>query len=201
MSIITPEEKATVVRFTHLSLLALGTATAILFLSFPGIVAAQRAFGLRWGPGVAGAFLLTGWALLTRRVEFSDRALRVPFDMGAAALNKASDATPVLPASPERRRVYLAGGHRSGWQQSIMNAAPGFDYFDPRSHGLDDPRSYTVWDLNAIDQSDILFVYFEATNPSGFGLSLEVGSSSLTRSQALIPRQRSIWGCSMKPLR
>ena len=38
-----------------------------------------------------------------------------------------------------------------------------------------DPKLYTEWDLQAIKNSEIIFAYFEGNNPSGYGLSLELG--------------------------
>lgn len=68
--------------------------------------------------------------------------------------------------------VYLAGGMRSGWQD-MMPCGPR--YLDPRSHGLTNPDDYTAWDLRAIGQCDVLFGYMEESNPSLYGLCLEVG--------------------------
>ncbi|MBU8921742.1 MAG: nucleoside 2-deoxyribosyltransferase domain-containing protein [Bacteroidales bacterium] len=71
--------------------------------------------------------------------------------------------------------VYLAGGMRTGWQDQVINAAPDLDYKDPRTHGLRKEKEYTEWDLNAIDESTIMFAFLEADNPSGAGLALEIG--------------------------
>ena len=72
-------------------------------------------------------------------------------------------------------KVYLAGGMKSGWQEKVKVDGPGAQYLDPSTHYLQNEREYTAWDLHAIHASDVLFVYFEADNPSGYGLSLEVG--------------------------
>ena len=37
------------------------------------------------------------------------------------------------------------------------------------------PQVYTAWDLWAVRECDIVFVYIEKDNPSGIGLALEVG--------------------------
>jgi len=73
-------------------------------------------------------------------------------------------------------RVYLAGGMKSGWQEKVRrNGPPGVRYLNPCDHGLSGEREYTAWDLYALKSSDVLFVYFESSNPSGYGLSLEAG--------------------------
>jgi hypothetical protein len=71
--------------------------------------------------------------------------------------------------------VYLAGGFASGWQDIVKARCPAAIYRDPRTHGLADPRDYTVWDLAAVREADILFAVLEATNPGGYALALEVG--------------------------
>ena len=74
-------------------------------------------------------------------------------------------------------KIYLAGGMKSGWQKKVKRACRAFDviFFDPCSHGLSDPAQYTLWDLDRIHQCDILFGFMETTNPSGHGLSAEIG--------------------------
>jgi len=73
-------------------------------------------------------------------------------------------------------KIYLAGGMKSGWQEKVKSVGPAeARYLDPCHHYLQDERQYTAWDLYAIRACDVLFVYFEANNPSGYGLSLEVG--------------------------
>lgn len=71
--------------------------------------------------------------------------------------------------------VYLAGGFKSGWQDVIVKQVPELLYIDPRSHGLKSKYDYTIWDTRAIRQSDIVFAYFESTNPGGYNLAFEVG--------------------------
>ena len=72
-------------------------------------------------------------------------------------------------------KIYLAGGMQSGWQEKVRAVGPEARYLDPSTHGLQDERQYTTWDLHAIRACDVLFVYFETDNPSGYGLSLEAG--------------------------
>lgn len=80
-----------------------------------------------------------------------------------------------MSTSHSRLSVYLAGGHRTEWREKVRQAAMGFVYRDPALHEIDNPRAYTAWDLEAIRRSDILFGYLEQTNPSGYGLALEIG--------------------------
>ena len=72
-------------------------------------------------------------------------------------------------------KVYLAGGMKSRWQDLVIAEFPGVQFIDPRSHGLKDERDYTKWDLDGIRACDVVFAYMDSENPSGFGLSLEVG--------------------------
>ena len=71
--------------------------------------------------------------------------------------------------------VYLAGGLASDWQDIVREACPSLIYLDPRCHGLVDEDQYTLWDLEAIRHCDILFAFFEESNPRGYNLSLEIG--------------------------
>jgi len=73
-------------------------------------------------------------------------------------------------------KVYLAGGMHSGWQDRVKTQGPSIvRYLDPCTHGLHQEREYTAWDLLALRSADVVFVYFEADNPSGYGLNLEAG--------------------------
>lgn len=74
--------------------------------------------------------------------------------------------------------VYLAGGMtQTDWQTAVINECKeaGFEFFNPREHQLDSSREYTLWDLFYVKRCDILFAYMDEANPSGIGLSLEVG--------------------------
>ena len=72
-------------------------------------------------------------------------------------------------------RVYLAGGMKDGWQDRFMLTLDGVEYFDPRTHGLTDPAAYTEWDLRHVRLADAVVAYMDPANPSGYGLSLEIG--------------------------
>lgn len=73
--------------------------------------------------------------------------------------------------------VYLAGGMKSGWQDKVIEECQHkrIQFLDPRSHGLENEKDYTDWDLWAVDQADYVFGYLEKGNPGGHGLMLEFG--------------------------
>lgn len=75
----------------------------------------------------------------------------------------------------QRKAIYLAGGMKSDWQDRVIMFAPAHVYLDPRKHGLSEEKAYTEWDLRAIRDSYLVLAYMDSANPSGFGLSLEVG--------------------------
>jgi nucleoside 2-deoxyribosyltransferase len=74
------------------------------------------------------------------------------------------------------QKVYLAGGLKSGWQNQVKKLR-GFTFFCP----LDKEKpgmtldEYGTWDLHYIKQCDIVFAYMEQSNPSGIGMSVEIG--------------------------
>lgn len=70
-------------------------------------------------------------------------------------------------------KVYLAGGMHGDWRAPYLEEV--LIGHDPKEHGLRDSQSYTLWDLTAIEECDILLGYMEADNPGGQGLMLEVG--------------------------
>ncbi len=73
------------------------------------------------------------------------------------------------------RKIYLAGGFKSGWQDRVTLLLPSLVFLDPREHKLDNAAEYTKWDLEAIQQSDLILAYMEKGNPGGYALSLEIG--------------------------
>lgn len=65
---------------------------------------------------------------------------------------------------------------KSDWHETVIEkCGDDFVFFNPKKHLLDEGDEYTVWDLHHVRQCDILFVYLEQDNPSGIGLSLEMG--------------------------
>lgn len=73
------------------------------------------------------------------------------------------------------KKVYLAGGMSTEWRERIIKAHPEYTYYDPTSHGLVDPKEYTVQDLNWILDSDVIIAYLEDTNPYGYNMAFEYG--------------------------
>lgn len=71
--------------------------------------------------------------------------------------------------------IYLAGGMKSGWQDRLIRVHDDLRFIDPRNHGLRDEKAYTEWDLDGVRRADLVLAYMDASNPSGFGLCLEVG--------------------------
>ena len=71
--------------------------------------------------------------------------------------------------------VYLAGGMNDGWQDKAIALLPRHECLDPRSWSDPNPAVYTARDLDAIRRADCLLVHMASSNPSGFGLSVELG--------------------------
>lgn len=73
-------------------------------------------------------------------------------------------------------KIYLSGGFKSDWQKLVINAI-GDDctFFNPREHKLENSTEYWTWDVHFIKECDIVFAYMEVDNPSGFGLTFEIG--------------------------
>lgn len=74
-------------------------------------------------------------------------------------------------------KVYLAGGMKSNWQD-IVKRNVDLIYFDPLNDKCEDKmgvKEYGAWDLHYIKKCDIVFAYMEKDNPSGIGLSGELG--------------------------
>ncbi len=75
-----------------------------------------------------------------------------------------------------KAKVFLSGGFKSNWQLKVMEElGDKFIFFNPREHGLEHSDFYTTWDIHFVKECDILFAYMESSNPSGYGLSFELG--------------------------
>lgn len=83
-------------------------------------------------------------------------------------------------------KIYLAGGMKSDWQDKVMNACQQHTYFDPRTHGLENPADYTKWDLEHVAKSDLVFACFTTDNPSGFGMCIEIGFAHRAGKQIML---------------
>ena len=55
--------------------------------------------------------------------------------------------------------IYLAGGMRDGWQDRVRPLL----------------GSNVVLDLQGVREADVVLVHMSSSNPSGFGLSVELG--------------------------
>ena len=112
---------------------------------------------------------------LERGASFYNRSMSLPFSIARDILKEKKTVIENRVIETLSRKVYLAGGFHSGWQDKVITGIPGFMYLDPRIHNFGSPKQYTEWDLNAIKQADIVFAYFEETNPAGYALALELG--------------------------
>ena len=72
-------------------------------------------------------------------------------------------------------KVYLAGGMRTEWREAVRATVLGVEWLDPTTHGLEDPPSYTAWDISAIRDSDVVFAYLAEDNPYGYNMAFELG--------------------------
>jgi hypothetical protein len=72
--------------------------------------------------------------------------------------------------------VYLAGGMRSGWQDTVKEAVPGLLYLDPREHQTQTgmtTEEYGAVDRHLVGRAGIVFAYLERMNPGIVGLACE----------------------------
>lgn len=139
--------------------------------------------------GIVLVISLVILTMMRRHLEFWSRSQYLQYDMlagilaaqGAGLLPKkgTADEKPMArqPGTGPAHRplVYLSGGHHSGWQRQVKAAVPQFDYLDPSMHHIGQADAYTAWDLAAVRACDFVFAYLESSNPSGYGLSVEIG--------------------------
>ncbi|MBK8489229.1 MAG: nucleoside 2-deoxyribosyltransferase [Bacteroidetes bacterium] len=91
-------------------------------------------------------------------------------------------------------KVYLSGGmNNSNWQQSVIEeiGATGHVFYNPREHNLSHSREYTIWDLFYVKNCDVLFAYMQMGNPSGYGLTLEIGYASALGKPIILVDEKS----------
>ncbi len=92
----------------------------------------------------------------------------------------------------QKTSVYLAGGFRSNWQEKLITTlGETITFYNPREHGLNKPDQYTLWDTHYVQRCDILFAYMEADNPSGYGLTFEVGLAKALSKTIILVDERS----------
>lgn len=91
-----------------------------------------------------------------------------------------------------KEKVYLAGGMKSGWQDKIIQQFENkFTFLNPRDHHLNISEQYTIWDLHYVNKADIILAYMEKDNPSGYGLTLEVGYAKALNKTIILIDERS----------
>ncbi|MCW2260114.1 MULTISPECIES: nucleoside 2-deoxyribosyltransferase domain-containing protein [Sphingobacterium] len=89
-------------------------------------------------------------------------------------------------------KLYLAGGFIGGWQDEVIKQLQNnFIIFDPLGHALKESNKYTHWDLFYVDKCDILFGYMSESNPSGYGLALEIGYARAKNKLIILVDERS----------
>jgi nucleoside 2-deoxyribosyltransferase len=91
-------------------------------------------------------------------------------------------------------KVYLSGGmNKSNWQQKVMKATgkKGYVFYNPREHNLSHSREYTIWDLFYVKNCDVVFAYMQKDNPSGYGLTLEIGYATALGKPIILIDERS----------
>ena len=91
-------------------------------------------------------------------------------------------------------KVFLSGGmNDSNWQQEVINSVgkEGYIYFNPREHFLSKSKEYTMWDLFYVKKCDVVFAYMQKDNPSGFGLTLEIGYATALGKQIILVDEKS----------
>lgn len=77
-----------------------------------------------------------------------------------------------------KNKIYLAGGIKTNWQESVISEITDCEFYNPRDKEVNKILTldeYGTWDLYHIKKSDIVFAYMEKTNPSGIGLAVEIG--------------------------
>jgi nucleoside 2-deoxyribosyltransferase len=92
-----------------------------------------------------------------------------------------------------KTKVYLAGGFKTNWQSKVIEGSgDSLIFFNPREHGLEaDSKQYTAWDIFHVKKCDILFAYMESTNPSGYGLCLELGYAKALGKMIILVDEKS----------
>jgi hypothetical protein len=91
-----------------------------------------------------------------------------------------------------KQKIYLSGGFYSNWQKIIIDSLKNkFIFYNPRVHEIKNFSEYYVWDTLYVRQCDILFAYMEKENPSGYGLSYEIGLAKALNKIIILVDDRS----------
>ena len=75
------------------------------------------------------------------------------------------------------QKIYLAGGMKSDWQEKVKKVIDA-EFYDPKPKEVGKNltlEEFGTWDLHNIKKCDLVFAYMERTNPSGIGMSVEIG--------------------------
>ena len=75
-------------------------------------------------------------------------------------------------------KIYLAGGTKTNWQGDVKKLVPNHTYLCPTE--LETPHQnasfkWTGVEYTMVKECDLVLAYFEKTNPSGIGMSIEIG--------------------------
>ena len=90
-------------------------------------------------------------------------------------------------------KVYLAGTLNTSWQSKIIDRLKDkFIFYNPQDHNLGESHMYTVWDLHFLQKSDIVFAYLNKENPSGYGLTLEIGFAKALNKTIILVDEKSL---------
>ena len=93
----------------------------------------------------------------------------------------------------ELLKVYLAGSLDSDWQSNVITRfKDNFIFYNPKDHNLNSSLEYTTWDLFYLKKSDIIFAFMEKNNPSGFGLTLEIGYAKALSLTIILVDEKSL---------
>jgi nucleoside 2-deoxyribosyltransferase len=89
-------------------------------------------------------------------------------------------------------KVYLAGTLNTTWQNRVIESLRGkFIFYNPQEHSLEESKMYTVWDLHYLKKSNIIFAYLNNENPSGYGLTLEIGYARALNKTIILVDEKS----------
>ena len=74
--------------------------------------------------------------------------------------------------------VYLAGGMKTNWQSIVESSFVDYEdvvFINPMYNNTNDLQEIVGIDLFGVKQCDIIFAYLEEDNPSGYGMTFEIG--------------------------
>jgi len=72
-------------------------------------------------------------------------------------------------------KIYLAGGLNSNWQEFAEKELLEHECINPKNWEHTEADVYTYRDLDGVYRCDLVLAYMEKENPSGIGMSLEIG--------------------------